>query len=154
MSALEKFIVKAKSNGWVGSEKGGLKVPPSRLDSFDIVYDQGDFHYRDSFVGFHDFCGQEHVTFKNEAVWSMAYYCYILKPEIFTPQEAVNVLQASLTEMYKEKRFLGGYIYKNDTYEYRDMNLGDFARFNGIEKIYKNSECVYELLYFGGKVFK
>jgi len=151
---LEKFIIRAKANGWVGSQKGGRKIEATRKGSFDITYQEGDLYYHDSFVGFSDFCGQEHITCKDEPVWSMVYYGYLIKPEIFTGDEAVNILQAALAKMYGEDRFLGGFTYRKDKYEYRDMNFGDYKRFNGIEKIYSDGELVYELIYSGGTVRK
>ena len=151
---LEQFIVSAKANGWVGSATGGKKVPAARLGSYDIVYDEGDFHYRDSFVGFSDFCGQEHVTFKGEPVWSMAYYGYLLQPKIFSGQDAVKVLEKALGKLYQENRFLGGFFHAEDNLEYRDMNFGDYQRFHGVEKIIMSGKLVYELLYFGGEVRK
>jgi len=151
---LEQFIVQAKSNGWVGALKGGKKISASRKGSFDIIYDDGYFHYQDSFVGFSDFCGQEHVTEKNEPVWSMVYYGYLLQPAKFTGDEAVTVLKHALSKMYSKNRFLGGFCHVEGPYEYRDMNFGDYRRFNGIEKIFMNSELVYELIYCGGTVRK
>jgi len=151
---LERFIVQAKSNGWVGALKSGKKVAASRKGSFDITYDDGDFHYHDSFVGFSDFCGQEHVTHKNEPAWSMVYYGYLLQPNKFTGNEAVVVLKNALSKMYSENRFLGGFYYSEGSYEYRDINFGDYKRFSGIEKIFKDKELVYELIYCGGTVRK
>jgi hypothetical protein len=152
---LEQFIVKAKSNGWVGLQKSGRRIEATRKGSFDIIYDEGDFHYHDSFVGFSDFCGQEHVTCKGEPVWSMVYYGYLLKPEKFTGDETVAVLKKALSKMYQEThQFLGGFRYEEGVYEYRDMNFGDFKRFNGIEKVYKSGALVYELIYCGGIVKK
>ncbi|MBI2519949.1 MAG: hypothetical protein HYV97_06020 [Bdellovibrio sp.] len=122
--------------------------------SFDITYDDGDLHYHDSFVGFSDFCGQEHVTHKNEPIWSMVYYGYLLQPAKFTGDEAVTILKNALSKMYDEHRFLGGFYYAEGPYEYRDMNFGDHKRFNGVEKIFKSGEMVYELIYCGGMVRK
>ena len=48
MDELEKFIIKAKANGWEGSEGGGKKIESSRLGSMDIVFNQGDYYYHDS----------------------------------------------------------------------------------------------------------
>lgn len=151
---LEQFIVKAKANGWVGNFKDGKKIAASRKGSFDITYDDVAFHYHDSFVGFSDFCGQEHVTHKNKPVWSMVYYGYLLQPTKFTGDEAVSILKNALSKMYDEQRFLGGFHYSEGPYEYRDMNFGDYKRFNGIEKIFMDSELVYELIYCGGMVRK
>ena len=151
---LERFIVQAKANGWVGALKGGKKIAASRKGSSDIIYDDGEFHYQDSFVGFSDFCGQEHITCRNEPVWSMVYYGYLLQPAKFTGDEAVAVLQKALSKMYQENRFLGGLYFTEGAYEYRDMNFGDYKRFTGIEKIFKDGELVYELSYCGGLVRK
>ncbi|MBI2609095.1 MAG: hypothetical protein HYW47_05780 [Deltaproteobacteria bacterium] len=152
---LEQFIIKAKANGWVGVLKGGKKIAASRKGSYDIIYDERDFHYHDSFVGFSDFCGQEHITYKNEPVWSMVYYGYLLEPKKFTGDEAVTILKKALSKMYQEEnRFLGGFYFSDSPYEYRDMNFGDYKRFNGIEKIFKKKELVYELIYCGGTVRK
>lgn len=104
---LEEFIVRAKANGWVGALKGGKKIPATREGSYDIVYDEGDYHYHDSFVGFSYFCGQEHVTHKGEPVWSMVYHGYLLKPDRFTGDEAVAVLLKAIPKIYQdERRFL------------------------------------------------
>jgi hypothetical protein len=154
MQILESFIVKAKANGWVGSFYNGKRIGPSRKGSCDIIFEEGDWHYHDSFVGFSDFCGQEHVTIKGEPVWSMVYYGYLLQPERFTGDQAVKILKEALGKMYAEGRFLGGFLYKQDVFEYRDMNIGDFRRFNGIEKIIMSGELVYELVYGGGTVRK
>lgn len=152
---LEQFIIKAKANRWVGAIKGGRKIPASRKGSYDIVFEEGDYHYHDVFVGFSDFCEQEHVTFKGELVWSMVYYGYLLAPERFTGEEAVVVLKDALSTMYeRENCFLGGFRFAASPYKYRDMNFGDYKRFNGVEKIWKNNELVYELSYCGGIVRK
>jgi len=152
---LEQFIIKAKANGWVGALKDGKKIEASRRGSYDITYNEDEFHYHDSFVGFSDFCGQEHVTYKNEPVWSMVYYGYLLEPTQFTGDEAVTVLVKALSKMYQEEnRFLGGFYFSEGHYEYRDMNFGHYKRFNGIEKIFKNNALVYELSYCGGTVKK
>ncbi len=153
MTQIEQFIITAKANGWVGVLKDGNKIEPSRRGSLDIVYNNDNYHYHDSFVGFSDFCGQEHVTFEEKPVWSMVYYGYLLKPDIFTADKAVEVLVKALSDMYlKENRFLGGYKFVLDDCEYRDMNFGDYKRFQGIEKIYYKDELVYELTYCGGTV--
>lgn len=154
MDSLGKFIIKAKANGWVAAEPGGVKIAPSRKDSLDITFEEGEYFYQDSFVGLSDFCGQEHVTLKNAAVWSMAYYGYLLKPDSFSGLEVVRVLKAALATMYKEGKFLGGFSYRMGAIEYRDTNSGDYKRFDGIERILSNDEPVYELRYFGGLVRK
>lgn len=84
----------------------------------------------------------------------MVYYGCIVQPTKFTGDEAITILKKALTKMYEEQRFLGGFHYVDGPYKYRDMNFGDFKRFNGIEKIFKSGELVYELSYCGGLVRK
>ena len=152
MDELEKFIIRAKANAWVGLESGGKKVPASKRNSLDTVFDQGEFHYHDSFVGLSDFAGQEHICHKNQAVWSMSYYGYLLQPELVTGSEIGQVLKAALGAMYREGRFLGGFRYLAGEFEYVDTNVGPYQRFSGKEEIRRKGALVYELLYFGGQV--
>ena len=149
---LERFIVKAKANGWVGAEPGGKKIPSSRLGSLDVTFEEGDFFYQDSFVGLSDFCGQEHVCFKGEAVWSQAYYGYIVRPELIDGSRTVEVLRAALGSMYRERRFLGSLEFTHGAFVYQDMNQGDFTNFSGQEEIRVEGEVAYRLQYFGGLV--
>lgn len=147
---LEKFIIKAKASGWVGAMPGGKKIESSRLDSFDITFTEGEFFYQDSFVGLLDFCGQEHVCYKNEAVWSMAYFGNVIQPDLFDS----TFLKSALATLYRENRFLGEFTYRQGKYEYRDKNEGDFKSFQGKEEIWSEGVKIYELKYFGGLVRK
>ncbi|MEK7692318.1 MAG: DUF5680 domain-containing protein, partial [Bdellovibrionota bacterium] len=133
---LTAFILEGKLKGWVGSLNGGRKIAATRVGSRDVVFDRGRFHYHDSFVGMSDFIGQEHVAFNGVPAWSMSYFGYLLKPELFCAQDAVKVLQSALPKVYLvEKRFLGGFVHHVGDTEYRDVNHGDWQRFHGVEKI-------------------
>lgn len=150
MENLEKFIVKAKANGWVGAEPFGKKIPSSRMDSFDITFSEGDFFYQDSFVGLTDFCGQEHICYKGNVVWSMAYLGNTLSLDLFDTSFLKNALGA----LYSERRFLGEFHYEQEKYKYHDVNQGDFKSFQGKEEIWFEDKLIYELKYFGGLVRK
>lgn len=154
MEHLEKFIIKAKLNGWVGAEPGGKKISSSRMGSLDITFEDDHFFYQDSFVGISDFCGHESVCFKNEPVWSQAYYGHIVRADIFDGQQTVEILRAALSAMYREGRFLGPFEFQHGQYQYRDTNQGNFKNFSGQEEILHNDIVVYRLLYFGGLVRK
>ena len=149
---MEKFIINAKANGWVGAQPAGKKISSSRKGSFDITYEEGDFFYQDSFVGLTDFCGQEHVCFKNEPVWSMAYFGYVVQQGLFTSKQTVEVLRSALGALYREGRFLGEFRHHHEKCEYHDVNHGDFRNFHGKESIHQDGVLVFELRYFGGLV--
>ena len=154
MENLERFIIKAKANGWVGAEPGGKKVSPSRLGSLDVTFEDGDFFYQDSFVGLSDFCGQEHICYKGEPVWSQAYYGCIVRDDLIDAAHTVEVLRAALGAMYREGRFLGSFEFPHGEYIYQDKNDGSILNFSGQEEIRIRGEVAYRLQYFGGFVRK
>lgn len=154
MDNLENFVIKAKANGWVRAESGGKSIPPSRLGSLDITFEDGDFFYQDSFVGLSDFCGQEHVCFKGTPVWSQVYYGHIVRSDLINGSQVVETLRMALGAMYRENRFLGVFEFSHKEYTYCDVNHGDFSRFSGQEEIRVKGETAYRLQYFGGMVRK
>ncbi len=146
---LEKFIVEAKSYTYVGDGKKSLAYRPN---SIDLQYHNPPFAYLDSYFGGTDFIGQEVVYFEGRAVWVMNYYGYILLPDKIAAADAGRVIKASLSELYREGRFLGGFEYQVAPYIYTDTNNGDFSHFTGLEWITVGGERVYELVYHGGLV--
>ena len=68
---LYNFIIKAGKNTYAG---GANDLPnPERPDFHELEYKEGDFYYRDSYIGFHRSRGMEVVRFKNKPVWSQSY---------------------------------------------------------------------------------
>jgi hypothetical protein len=149
LNALHAFIVRAKTATYVG---GGRHLLPYRLGSQDLQFMDGDWAYHDSYVGASDFMGEEIVYYQRQAVWGMNYFGYILHPDKITSAQAGRVIQASLTRLYQEGTFLGGFEYTVDQYRYVDTNEGDFQLFHGKEWIERDGQVVYELLYHGGLI--
>jgi hypothetical protein len=155
MDDLEKFIVKAKANSWVGGSKSSAQKPKSsRLGSFDSTFEEGSYFYQDSFFGETQFCGQEHVCLRRQPVWSQAYYGYLVRPDIFDGSQTREILKIALRALYREYRFLGGFSFQHERYQYVDVSHGDYRNFHGQEQIIYDSTVVYELRYFGGIVRK
>lgn len=149
MTDLHAFIVRAKAATYVG---GGEKIPSCRPGSHDLKFVDGDWAYLDSYFGGADFIGEETVWFAGSPVWTMNYYGYILKPELITSEQAGHMIKASLSRMYTENRFLGGFQYSEDDFTYFDTSEGEFTHFSGREWIERNGVKVYELVYHGGLV--
>lgn len=147
MTELENFIVTAKAACYVGD---GEVAKSCRTDSHDLEYSEGDWRYLDSYFGGSDFIGQEVVWHKNVAIWAMNYYGYILRPELINAQKTGEVIKSSLSALYKQERFLGGYEHFVDDYLYHDANQGDVSHFHGVETISHDSIEVYRLDYHGG----
>jgi hypothetical protein len=150
-TALHKFILQAKASTYVGN---GQHTTSSRPSSHDLQFTQGDWSYLDSYFGGRDFIGEEVVYFRDAPVWAMNYYGRILRDDLITPAQAGQVIQASLSKMYAEGRFLGGFEYHFERFLYRDTSDGDVTAFSGHELISLNGETAYELIYHGGLILK
>ncbi len=146
---LHTFIVRAKAATYVGS---GAQGASSRPGSHDLQYREGDWLYIDSYFGGTDFIGEEAVFFEGKPVWAMNYYGYILRPELLSAAEAGSMIKASLSILYAEGRFLGGFRHSAGNLTYIDTSEGDFSHFHGKEWIEREGVRAYELLYHGGLV--
>jgi len=148
LDKLHSFIIAAKSASYVGN---GAKSLSYRPDSHDLQYQQADFAYLDSYFGGSNFIGQELVYYQKKAIWAMNYHGYLLDSAV-TAADMGRVIQESLSKMYLENRFLGGFEYILENYKYIDSNQGDISRFTGKEWIMFEDKKVYELVYHGGLV--
>jgi hypothetical protein len=147
--SLHDFIVRAKAATYVGD---GQRVPSCRPGSHDLKFTEGKFAYLDSYFGGRDFIGEEVVYQEEKSVWAMNYYGRILNAGLITPTQAGRVIKASLSKMYTEGRFLGGFEYQHEGFTYTDTSKGDVTSFRGREFISRSGETVYELLYHGGLI--
>jgi hypothetical protein len=149
LTELHSFIVRAKASTYVG---GGGKIPACRTASHDLQFVDGDWTYLDSYFGGTDFIGEETVWRDGNPVWAMNYNGYILRLELITPSQAGQMIKASLSRMYTENRFLGGFQHSEGGFTYFDTSEGELDRFTGREWIQRNGIKAYELVYHGGLI--
>lgn len=146
---LNTAIVAAKAATYVG---GGDPVAPSRRGAHEIAWAHGDWRYLDSYFGGTDFLGQEVLWFRDEPIWVMNYYGYILKPQLIDGARAGATIKPALSALYREGRFLGGFEWVGPHGRYVDTNRGGPAQFHGREVIVVDGLEAYALDYFGGLV--
>ena len=149
MDELNSFIVRAKAATYVGD---GEPVQPCRLGSHDLRFSDGKWAYHDSYFGGSDFIGEEIVYLDERPVWAMNYYGRILRDDLITGAQAGQMIKASLSRMYREGRFLGGFEYKEGELTYIDASEGDSQSFHGHELIRRGEETAYKLDYHGGLI--
>lgn len=149
VAQLEAFIVRAKAATYVGS---GAPSPSCRPGSHDLQFREGDWAYLDSYFGGADFVGQEVVYHRGKPVWAMSYYGRILEPALIAAAQAGQIIQESLSAMYREGRFLGGWEHVTGNDVYVDANVGEVTSFTGQERIMRGGVRVYELVYHGGLI--
>jgi hypothetical protein len=146
---LNAFIVRAKSATYVGD---GEHVPPCRQGSHDLRFEDGLWVYHDSYFGSSDFLGEEVVYHQGRPVWAMNYYGRILRADLITASQAGQMIKASLSRMYTEGRFLGGFRYTEQDLTYIDASNGTVNSFRGHELIRRGKVTAYELDYHGGLI--
>ena len=146
---LNAFIVRAKAATYVGD---GEHAAPSRVGSHDLRFTDADWAYHDSYFGGTDFIGEEVVYLGEKPVWAMNYYGRILRDDLLTGVQAGHMIKASLSRMYQEGRFLGGFEYTENDLTYVDASEGSADSFRGRESICRGEEVAYELLYHGGLI--
>ncbi len=149
IDGLNAFIVKAKAATYIG---GGKERASCRPGSHDLAFQDGEFHYLDSYFGGADFIGEEVVYFRGNPVWAMNYYGTLLEPERISAEEVGKMLKQSLSKLYQENRFLGGYQFTDGDDTYFDTNDGSPETFFGKEWIERDGSRVYELIYHGGLI--
>jgi hypothetical protein len=147
--ALNAFIVRAKAATYVGD---GEQVTPCRSGSHDLRFSDGAWSYHDSYFGGTDFIGEEVVYFAEKPIWAMNYYGRILRDDLLSAAQAGQMIKASLSRMYQEGRFLGGFEHAEDDLTYADTSEGSAEHFQGREIIRRGQEVAYELLYHGGMI--
>jgi hypothetical protein len=147
---LTALIVHAKATTYVGDGTPGV---PSRVGSKDLRFHAGGFSYHDSYFGGADFIGEEAVHYEQRPVWAMNYYGYLLDPQRIDAVTAGRIIKISLTEMYREGRFLGGWTHRVGELVYVDESTGGTDRFHGMEYIHNLAgQRLYELRYHGGMI--
>jgi hypothetical protein len=82
----------------------------------------------------------------------MNYYGRILRPDLITAAQAGGMIKASLSRMYMEGRFLGGFEHTEADLTYLDSSDGNVDSFHGRESILRGQETAYELDYHGGLI--
>ena len=146
---LTAFIVRAKAASYVGS---GAPSPACRPGSHDLQFRDGDFAYLDSYFGGSDFIGEEVVYHEERPIWAMNYYGHIIEPTLISAAETGQMIKASLSQLYVQGRFLGGFEFAVGDSTYTDTNTGDVRSFTGTEWIVRRNRKVYELFYHGGLI--
>lgn len=148
---LKDFIVKAKTNTYASNGEGGEKILED--GSKELIYESGEWKYRDRYFGFNPFIGEEVVWKNGKVVWGMNYYGRIVSNKVDAKQ-LYEFLQKAMLLVEAERPFRGPIDFKEGEWDYKDESNGAVDKFDGIETIFFQKERVYELRYHGGVVVK
>jgi len=152
LDQLAKFLVKAKIQTYAGE---GLEVLPQRPGFKELEFIEGDFSYRDSYVGFFFAPGHEVVRFKEEPIWSMIYGGGMLptfQSDVEFAQKTYQFLKQALLRVEESEPFRGPKKFENGEFSYHNSTEGDIARFFGVEEIFFHEKKVFGQNYMGGLI--
>ncbi|WP_238881887.1 DUF5680 domain-containing protein [Clostridium sp. YIM B02551] len=139
-----EFLCRAKKKTYAG---GGAEVEPSRPNSHDLRYIEGNLKYIDTYLGGRSFAGEEAVWQNDTPIWSMNYIGRVLSEKF-----SGSFLKEVLSLVDNKYPYRGPLVYENGEYKYHAIINGEFNWFQGYEEIYYNDKKVYECFLHGGNI--
>lgn len=146
LEKLAKFLVAAKKNTYA-SERS-IEIPPERPLHKELEYFDGEFYYRDSYIGFFQALGMEEVRLQNRegpTIWTMAYSGGML-PEFqddieYAKRVFNNCLKPALKLVSQEFPFRGPSFYRSES----DSNLIYIHKIKGDIRRFKLDETIFDI---------
>lgn len=148
---LYDFISRATAATYAGS--GSYEVVVERPGFLEMIFEDSDWHYRDSYTGFYRSRGMEVVRYKNKPVWTSAYGGGMVGGQESMAQETFAFLkQAMLAKPGKRQSFRGPDSRKVGKWEYRYDQKGEVTQFTGHEEITHKGKLLFFHDIIGGVV--
>ena len=121
------------------------ETDPTRLDSHDYSYSNGQYTYHDTYVGGEKFAGEETICLNDKIQYAMNYLGRVLNQQF-----SGDFLKEALRMADKSMPYRGPEYYQSGEFTYKCSVTGDFCWFQGYEEIYCNNTKVYECYFHGG----
>lgn len=138
------FLLRAKKATYAGK---GPETSSSRPGSHDLHYREGDMMYIDSYLGGSRFAGEEALWVRNIPVWSMNYAGRVTGPGFNG-----DFLKEALRHVAPDMPYRGPARYVSGDYVYTCEVTGDFAWFQGHERVTRQGLEIYECYFHGGLI--
>lgn len=142
------FLLRAKQNTYAAGDAG--KVEPSRKESCDLAYREGEWSYLDTYLGGFAFIGEEAVWKNGVPIWGMNYYGMMTIADV--PEGFTKFHKDALMLIPAEAPFRGPAEFSRERFAYICRWEGDPARFSGDESISFDGQVIYVLTFHGGLV--
>lgn len=138
MRECQSFVHLAKRHTY--GANGPQETLVLRHGSKDYRFQEGDYHYHDSYVGNEVFVGEELVYHQQRPLWALAY-----SGKVLSDRFSSSFLKEALMRVPRNSPFRGPNQYSKGSYHYYCQTEGDFEWFQGKEIIYYEQEKVFEL---------
>lgn len=145
MNEIIQFLILAKKNTYAGNALE--EKVPTRPKSHDLIYENGNYKYIDTYLGGEQFIGEEAVFINNNPIWAMNYNGIEINEKFSS-----NFLKKALSTANSEMPYRGQRKFQDGDYTYVCEVNGNFKYFNGKEIMYFHDEKVYECFFSGGIV--
>ena len=138
------FLLRAKQRTYAAH---GAEVSPSRPNSHDLSYAEGDMLYLDTYLGGSHFAGEEAIWQGGAPVWTMNYCGRVLDAGF-----EIDFLKHALFLVPRECPYRGPETYAEGAMRYCNRVDGTPDWYQGYEEILLGETRVYECFYHGGKI--
>ncbi len=149
LKELCEFLVKAKRATYASGDENIKTIESDK--STTLIFEDGDWKYHDNYFGGEPYGGREVVFFKNEPVYMMTYYGWVVEG-VSEVKDVYKTLQGALTLIPEDKPYRGPENYSIDNYQYTNNFIGEIDNFSGEEIITADGSEVYRAKYMGGLV--
>ncbi len=139
-----EFLCEAKKKTYAGK---GAESTSSRPMSHDLIYEQGNLKYIDTYLGSRIFSGEEALWIDDKPYWSMNYIGRVTDKDF-----SGDFLKEALLSVPEEYPFRGPKLFVKNDYEYIMDYEGDFDWFSGKEEIFYKGKLVYDCLFHGARL--
>ncbi len=141
---LVDFLIKAKRATYAGK---GAETPSSREKSHDLIYEDGEYMYYDTYLGGPKFAGEEALWISKVPYWSMNYVGRVIGENF-----SGDFLKEALLRVPEDNPYRGPKEYTNGDYSYSCDIEGQFDWFQGKEVISYKGKLIYECFFHGGLI--
>ena len=138
------FLIRAKKATYAGK---GAETTSSRIGSHDLVYQEDNLMYYDTYLGGERFAGEEAFWISDVPSWSMNYVGRVVGNHF-----SGDFLKEALLRVPCEKPYRGPEKYESGDYTYSCSVEGDFDWFQGKETIDYQGKLIYECCFHGGMI--
>lgn len=148
---LLEFLERAGKATYAGN--GKYEEHPERPGFQELIYQEGEFSYRDSYIGYIRSWGEEIVRFQNKPVWTSLYGGGMTEGHENLADETFEFLKKALS--VKEEGIFsprGPKLLEDGDWKHTYEQKGDYDNFSGYQEIYYKSELVFFHHIIGGVV--
>lgn len=153
LERLAQFLVEAKTQTYASTNS--QEVSPQRPGFKELEFLDGDWNYRDSYVGYFMAPGQEVVSFEGKPVWAMAYSGGMVpgfRDNLDFAKQTFEFLKKALAMVEESRPFRGPKILEEGDWKYVSSVQGDITDFVGMERISHKRKEVFKQVYSGGLI--